>query len=341
MPRLSPVNQARWARFRHNRRGYWSLWLFLILFTCSLFSELLANDKPLLVQYRGSLYVPFLKDYTEQQFGGTFSTSADYQDPWLQKQLADNGWVIRAPVHFGATSINFATDRPFPSPPSSTNWLGTDANGGDVLARILYGTRISVLFGLMLTLCSSVMGVLAGALQGYYGGKVDLWGQRFIEVWSGMPTLFLIILLSSVVQPNFWWLLAITVLFGWMALVGVVRAEFLRTRNFDYIRAAQALGVSDRGIIFRHMLPNAMVATLTFLPFILCSSITTLTSLDFLGFGLPLGSPSLGELLLQGKNNLQAPWLGITAFLSVAVLLSLLIFIGEAVRDAFDPNKAV
>ena len=240
-----------------------------------------------------------------------------------------------------ATSINFSTDKPFPSPPSRQNWLGTDANGGDVLARILYGTRISVLFGLMLTLCSSVMGVLAGALQGYYGGKVDLWGQRFIEVWSGMPTLFLIILLSSVVQPNFWWLLAITVLFGWMSLVGVVRAEFLRTRNFDYIRAAQALGVSDRSIILRHMLPNAMVATLTFLPFILCSSITTLTSLDFLGFGLPLGSPSLGELLLQGKNNLQAPWLGITAFLSVAILLSLLIFIGEAVRDAFDPNKAV
>ncbi len=302
--------------------------------------------------------------------------------------LENNGWVLWAPIRFGATSINFATDKPFPSPPSRQNWLGTDANGGDVLARILYGTRISVLFGLMLTLCSSVMGVLAGALQGYYGGKVDLWGQRFIEVWSGMPTLFLIILLSSVVQPNFWWLLAITVLFGWMSLVGVVRAEFLRTRNFDYIRAAQALGVSDRSLILRHMLPNAMVATLTFLPFILCSSITTLTSLDFLGFGLPLGSPSLGELLLQGKNNLQAPWLGflpfilcssittltsldflgfglplgspslgelllqgknnlqapwlgITAFLSVAILLSLLIFIGEAVRDAFDPNKAV
>ncbi|WP_096990049.1 microcin C ABC transporter permease [Escherichia coli] len=280
MSRLSPVNQARWARFRHNRRGYWSLWIFLVLFGLSLCSELIANDKPLLVRYDGSWYFPLLKNYSESDFGGP-------------------------------------------------------------LARILYGTRISVLFGLMLTLCSSVMGVLAGALQGYYGGKVDLWGQRFIEVWSGMPTLFLIILLSSVVQPNFWWLLAITVLFGWMSLVGVVRAEFLRTRNFDYIRAAQALGVSDRSIILRHMLPNAMVATLTFLPFILCSSITTLTSLDFLGFGLPLGSPSLGELLLQGKNNLQAPWLGITAFLSVAILLSLLIFIGEAVRDAFDPNKAV
>lgn len=338
---FSPVNQARWARFRHNRRGYWSLWLFLILFLCSLGAELLANDRPLLVQYRGQLYVPVLKNYTEQTFGGAFATAADYQDPWLQQQLATHGWALWPPVRFGATTINFASTVPFPSPPSASNWLGTDANGGDVLARILYGTRISVLFCLLLTLFSSVLGVLAGAIQGYYGGKIDLWGQRFIEVWSGMPTLFLIILLSSVVQPGFWWLLAITVLFGWMTLVGVVRAEFLRTRNYDYVRAAQALGVSDRQIILRHMLPNAMVATLTFLPFILCSSITTLTSLDFLGFGLPLGSPSLGELLLQGKNNLQAPWLGIAAFLSVAVLLTLLIFIGEAVRDAFDPSKAV
>ncbi len=337
MRRLSHVNQARWARFRHNRRGYWSLWIFAVIFVLSLGSELIANDKPLLVHYQNRWYAPVLKDYSETAFGGEFATPADYQDPWLQQQIATHGWALWAPIRFGATSINFATDAPFPSPPSAQNWLGTDANGSDVLARILYGTRISVLFGLMLTLCSSVVGVLAGALQGYYGGKIDLWGQRFIEVWSGMPTLFLIILLSSVIQPNFWWLLAITVIFGWMSLVGVVRAEFLRTRNFDYIRAAQALGVGDRGIIFRHMLPNAMVATLTFLPFILCGSITTLTSLDFLGFGLPLGSPSLGELLLQGKNNLQAPWLGIAAFLSVAVLLS----IGEAVRDAFDPNKAL
>jgi len=341
MRRLSHVNQARWARFRHNRRGYWSLWIFAVIFVLSLGSELIANDKPLLVHYQNRWYAPVLKDYSETAFGGEFATPADYQDPWLQQQIATHGWALWAPIRFGATSINFATDAPFPSPPSAQNWLGTDANGSDVLARILYGTRISVLFGLMLTLCSSVVGVLAGALQGYYGGKIDLWSQRFIEVWSGMPTLFLIILLSSVIQPNFWWLLAITVIFGWMSLVGVVRAEFLRTRNFDYIRAAQALGVGDRGIIFRHMLPNAMVATLTFLPFILCGSITTLTSLDFLGFGLPLGSPSLGELLLQGKNNLQAPWLGIAAFLSVAVLLSLLIFIGEAVRDAFDPNKAL
>lgn len=338
---LSYVNQARWTRFRHNRRGYWSLWIFLIIFLCSLFAELIANDKPLLVRYEGKWFVPVIFNYSESDFGGPFATAADYQDPWLQKQLNDHGWMLQAPIRFGARSINYASDRPFPAPPSKQNWLGTDANGGDVLARILYGTRISLLFGLMLTLFSSVIGVLAGAIQGYYGGKIDLWGQRLIEVWSGMPTLFLIILLSSVVQPGFWWLLAITVLFGWMSLVGIVRAEFLRTRNFDYIRAAQALGVSDRHIMLRHMLPNAMVATLTFLPFILCSSISTLTSLDFLGFGLPLGSPSLGELLLQGKNNLQAPWLGIAAFLSVAVLLSLLIFIGEAVRDAFDPDKAV
>lgn len=231
---LSPVNQARWARFRHNRRGYLSLWLFMLLFVASLCAELIANDRPLLVQYRGSLYVPALKNYSETTFGGPFATAADYQDPWLQKQLDDNGWVLWAPIRFGATTIDFATQTPFPSPPSTRNWLGTDANGGDVLARILYGTRISILFGLLLTFFSSVLGVLAGAIQGYYGGKIDLWGQRFIEVWSGMPTLFLIILLSSVVQPGFWWLLAITVLFGWMALVGVVRAEFLHTRNYAF-----------------------------------------------------------------------------------------------------------
>lgn len=339
MSRLSPVNQARWARFRRNRRGFWSLWIFAVIFVLSLASELIANDRPLVAHYQDRWFFPALVNYSESDFGGPLATRANYKDPWLAQRIEQHGWILWAPIRFGANSINYATDLPFPSPPSAQNWLGTDANGGDVLARILYGTRISILFGLMLTLCSSVIGVTAGAIQGYYGGKVDLWGQRFIEVWSGMPTLFLIILLSSVVQPNFWWLLAITVIFGWMSLVGVVRAEFLRTRNFDYIRAAQALGVSDRAIMWRHMLPNAMVATLTFLPFILCGSITTLTSLDFLGFGLPLGSPSLGELLLQGKNNLQAPWLGITAFFSLAILLSLLIFIGEAVRDAFDPSK--
>lgn len=340
MSRLSPVNQMRWARFRHNRRGYWSLWIFLVLFILSLFAELVANDRPLVAHLDGRWYFPVVKTYSESDFGGPFASAADYQDPWLRQRLDDHGWAIWPPVHFSGSSIHFASRQPFPSPPSSENWLGTDANGGDVLARTLYGTRISVLFGLMLTLFSSVIGVTVGAIQGYYGGKIDLLGQRFIEIWSGMPTLFLIILLSSVVQPDFWWLLGITVLFGWMSLVGVVRAEFLRTRNYDYIRAAQALGVSDRSIIFRHMLPNAMVATLTFLPFILCGSIALLTSLDFLGFGLPPGSASLGELLLQGKNNLQAPWLGLTAFFSLAILLSLLIFIGEAVRDAFDPSKA-
>lgn len=339
MSHLSPVNQARWARFRQNRRGYWSLWIFTLVFVLCLGAELLANNKPLLVHYQDRTLFPLLFNYSETDFGGPLASTADYQDPWLKSRIEQQGWAIWAPVRFGDGTINFASNVPFPSPPSFTNWLGTDANGGDVLARLLYGTRISLLFGLMLTLVSSVIGIVIGACQGYYGGRVDLWGQRMIEVWSGMPTLFLIILLSSVIQPGFWWLLAITVLFGWMQLVGVVRAEFLRTRNFDYIRAAQALGVSDRKIMLRHMLPNAMVATLTYLPFILCGSITTLTSLDFLGFGLPLGSPSLGELLLQGKNNLQAPWLGITAFFTLAIVLSLLIFIGEAVRDAFDPSK--
>jgi microcin C transport system permease protein len=337
--RLSPLNQQRWQRFRHNRRGYWSLWIFLIIFLLSMGAELIANDKPLLVHYQQRWTVPLLFDYSETDYGGVLATAADYQDPWLRQRIEQSGWAIWAPIRFSDSTINFATEVPFPSPPSAQNWLGTDANGGDVMARLLYGTRISLLFGLMLTLFSSIIGIVVGAVQGYFGGRIDLIGQRLIEVWSGMPALFLLILLSSVIQPGFWWLLLVTVAFGWMSLVSVVRAEFLRTRNFDYIRAAQALGVSDGRIMLRHMLPNAMVATLTFLPFILCGSITTLTSLDFLGFGLPLGSPSLGELLLQGKNNLQAPWLGLAGFFTLAILLSLLIFIGEAVRDAFDPGK--
>lgn len=339
--RLSPVNQQRWLRFRHNRRGYWSLWIFLVIFALSLGADLLANEKPLLVRYQQRWFVPLLVSYSESDFGGALPTAADYQDPWLQKRLAQQGWALWAPIRFSDSTINFATSTPFPSPPSAQNWLGTDASGGDVLARLLYGTRISLLFGILLTLLSSVIGIIVGAVQGYFGGRIDLIGQRVIEVWSGMPALFLLILLSSVIQPNFWWLLLVTVIFGWMGLVSVVRAEFLRTRNFDYIRAARALGVSDGRIMLRHMLPNAMVATLTFLPFILCGSIATLTSLDFLGFGLPVGSPSLGELLLQGKNNLQAPWLGLAGFFTLAILLSLLIFIGEAVRDAFDPARGV
>ncbi|MBD8251890.1 microcin C ABC transporter permease [Pantoea agglomerans] len=336
---LSPLNQQRWQRFRHNRRGYWSLWIFLIIFLLSMGAELIANDKPLLVRYQQRWTVPLLFDYSETDYGGVLATAADYQDPWLRQRIEQSGWAIWAPIRFSDSTINFATEVPFPSPPSAQNWLGTDTNGGDVMARLLYGTRISLLFGLMLTLFSSIIGIVVGAVQGYFGGRIDLIGQRLIEVWSGMPALFLLILLSSVIQPGFWWLLLVTVAFGWMSLVSVVRAEFLRTRNFDYIRAAQALGVSDGRIMLRHMLPNAMVATLTFLPFILCGSITTLTSLDFLGFGLPLGSPSLGELLLQGKNNLQAPWLGLAGFFTLAILLSLLIFIGEAVRDAFAPGK--
>lgn len=337
--KLNPINQARWQRFKTNRRGYWSMWIFLLVFIMSLGSELIANDKPLLLRYDQHWYTPFLVNYPETTFGGDFKTATDYQDPLIRSNIEQHGWAIWAPIRYSYSSINFATEVPFPSPPSAQHWLGTNENGNDILAQVLYGLRVSILFGLMLTVLSSVIGITVGATQGFYGGKVDLIGQRFIEVWSGMPTLFLIILLSSVVQPNFWWLLAITVIFGWMGLVGVVRAEFLRTRNFDYIRAARAMGVSDRTIMLRHMLPNAMVATLTFLPFILCGAITTLTSLDFLGFGLPTGSPSLGSLLLQGKNNLQAPWLGITAFAVLAILLSLLIFMFEAVRDAFDPSK--
>lgn len=340
MSRLSPINQARWARFTANRRGYWSLWIFLVLFVISLFAELIANDKPLLVRFDNRFYAPLLIDYPETTFGGEFATTADFRDPYIAERIAQHGWALWPPIRYRYDTINFATERSFPTPPSQQNWLGTDSQGKDVVAQVLYGFRISLLFGLSLTLLSSLIGIVVGATQGYYGGRLDLWGQRFIEVWSGMPTLFLIILLSSVIQPDFWWLLGITILFGWMSLVGVVRAEFLRTRNFDYIRAAQAMGVSDRVIMFRAMLPNAMVATLTYLPFILCGSITTLTSLDFLGFGLPPGSPSLGTLLLEGKNNLQAPWLGITVFMVLAILLSLLIFIGEAVRDAFDPSKA-
>lgn len=337
--KLNPINQARWQRFKTNRRGYWSMWIFLLVFIMSLGSELIANDKPLLLRYDQHWYTPFLVNYPETTFGGDFKTATDYQDPLIRSNIEQHGWAIWAPIRYSYNSINFATEVPFPSPPSVHHWLGTNENGNDILAQVLYGLRVSILFGLMLTVLSSVIGITVGATQGFYGGKVDLIGQRFIEVWSGMPTLFLIILLSSVVQPNFWWLLAITVIFGWMGLVGVVRAEFLRTRNFDYIRAARAMGVGDRTIMLRHMLPNAMVATLTFLPFILCGAITTLTSLDFLGFGLPTGSPSLGSLLLQGKNNLQAPWLGITAFAVLAILLSLLIFMFEAVRDAFDPSK--
>jgi len=337
--RLTPLTRRRLANFRANRRGFWSLWIFLALFVVSLGAEFIANDRPLLVSYEGHLYFPIFADYSEKTFGGDLDIEADYRDPDLTGHIREHGWSIWPLIPFSYQTINYNLPSPAPSPPDRVNWLGTDDQGRDVLARLIYGFRISVLFGLALTVASSVIGVAAGAIQGYYGGLTDLLFQRFIEVWSGLPVLFLLIILSSIVQPNFWWLLGIMLLFSWMSLVDLVRAEFLRARNFDYVRAARALGVSNPVIIWRHVLPNAMVATLTFLPFILNGSITTLTSLDFLGFGLPPGSPSLGELLAQGKNNLQAPWLGFTSFFVLAVMLSLLIFVGEAVRDAFDPRK--
>jgi microcin C transport system permease protein len=338
---LSPLNRRRLHNFHANRRGYWSLWLFLGLFTISLFAEFIANDKPLLVRYDGGWYFPVFNAYEETTFGGDLPTEADYRDPYLMQRIEEKGWMLWPPVRYGYDTINYNLPVPAPAPPSRENWLGTDDQGRDVVARTLYGFRISVLFGLTLTLLSSLIGVVAGAVQGYFGGWVDLTFQRFIEIWSGLPVLYLLIILASVVEPNFWWLLGLMLLFSWISLVGVVRAEFLRGRNFDYVRAARALGVSNVTIMFRHVLPNAMVATITFLPFILNGSITTLTSLDFLGFGLPPGSPSLGELLAQGKANLQAPWLGITAFMVLAVMLSLLIFVGEAARDAFDPRKTL
>jgi microcin C transport system permease protein len=337
--RVSPLTRRRFANFRANRRGFWSLWIFLALFVVSLFAEFIANDRPIVVSYAGHLYFPIFANYPETTFGGEFPTEADYRDPYVKKRIEAKGWIVWPLIPFHYDTINYALKQPAPSPPDSVDWLGTDDQGRDVLARLIYGFRISTLFGLTLTILSSIIGIAAGAIQGYYGGLVDLSFQRFIELWSNIPTLFLLIILSSFVQPNFWWLLGIMLALSWMQLVDLVRAEFLRARNFDYVRAARALGVRNPVIMVRHVLPNAMVSTLTFMPFILNGSITTLTSLDFLGFGLPPGSPSLGELLLQGKNNITAPWLGLTGFFVLALMLSLLTFIGEAVRDAFDPRK--
>ena len=336
---LTPLSKRRLINFRANKRGYWSLWIFIGLFVTSLFAEVIANDKPILVQFADELYVPVFIDYPETVFGGFLETTAEYADPEVREMIEEKGWIIWPMIHFSYDTVNYELTVPAPAPPSSLNWLGTDDQGRDVAARLIYGFRISVLFGLTLTLFSSVIGIASGAVQGFFGGLTDLLFQRFIEIWSGLPTLYLLIILASVVEPNFWWLLSLMLMFSWMTLVGVVRAEFLRARNLDYVRAAKALGVDDWTIMFKHILPNAMVATVTFLPFILNGSITTLTALDFLGFGLPAGSPSLGELLNQGKANLQAPWLGLTAFFVLAVMLSLLIFVGEAVRDAFDPRK--
>lgn len=359
---LSPLNQRRLRNFKTNRRGYISLWLFAILFFVTLFAELIANDRPLLVSYKGELLFPLVSDYPESKFGG-FLPVTKFRDPFIQEEIEGNGWILWAPVRYSYRTVNLDLPRPAPAPPSwllekeercapydngindanctlgNWNWLGTDDSGRDVLARLIYGFRISVLFGLTLTLFSSVIGVAAGAVQGYFGGLTDLLFQRFIEIWTSVPQLYLLLIIAAIITPSFWILLGILLLFSWVALVGVVRAEFLRARNFEYVSAARALGVSNRTIMMRHLLPNAMVATLTFMPFILNGSITTLTSLDFLGFGLPPGSPSLGELLAQGKKHWEAPWLGLTGFFSISIMLSLLIFIGEAVRDAFDPRK--
>ena len=336
---LSSVNKRRLANFYSNKRGYVSSKIILIILVMTFFSEFIANDKPLLISFKDHLYYPIIFDYQEIEFGGDFLTLADYRDPYLEDLINENGWLLWPPVRYSFDTINYGLDKPAPSPPSKENWLGTDSQARDVFARLLYGLRVSLIFGFVLTIISSVLGVIAGAVQGYFGGWFDLFFQRFIEIWSGLPQLFILIIVSSFLTPGFWTLLIILLLFSWTSLVPVVRAEFLRTRNLDYILAAKSLGISDGSIMIRHVLPNAMVATLTFLPFILSSSIIALTSLDFLGLGLPPGSPSLGEMLRQGKDNLHAPWLGITAFLTLALTLTLLVFVGEAIRDAFDPRK--
>ena len=335
---MSPITRRRIIQFRANRRGFWSLWIFLGIFLISLFAEGVANDKPLLVIFEDRLYFPVIETVLESEYGGEFATEAEYRDDYVRELIENKGSIHWPLIRYSYDTINYNLPSPAPSFPTKENWIGTDDQGRDVVARLIYGFRISVIFGLVLTILSSIVGVAAGAVQGYFGGRIDILGQRFIEIWSGLPVLFLLIILSSFVEPNFWWLLLIMLLFSWMGLVGVVRAEFLRGRNLEYVRAARALGMSHFRIMSRHILPNAMVATMTFMPFILSGSITTLTALDFLGFGLPPGSPSLGELLAQGKANLHAPWLGISGFAVISLQLSLLVFIGEGVRDAFDPR---
>lgn len=331
--------QRRIHNFKTNKRAYLSLSIFLSLFIISLLSDFIANDKPLIVRFDKRLYFPIFKDYLETDFGGELELEVEYHDPFIQELIDERGWMLWPPIPYRYDTIDYSLDVPAPAPPSGTHWLGTDDRGHDVVALVLYGFRLSVLFGLILTIFSSVIGITAGAVQGYFGGLIDLIFQRFIEIWSSFPSLYLIIIITSIIQPTFGLLLIILLMFRWLSLVGVVRAEFLRVRNFEFVKAARALGVRNSTIIFRHILPNAMVSTLTFLPFILNGSIIALTSLDFLGFGLPPGSPSLGRLLAQGKANLHAPWLGITSFVVLSVMFSLLIFIGEGVRDAFDPRK--
>ena len=336
---ISPLNQRRFNNFKSNKRGWYSFWIFSFLFLISIFADFIANDKPLLVHYDNAFYLPIVHEYPETIFGGDFETEADYRDPFVKKLINSNGWIIMPIIPYSYNTIIRDLNVPAPAPPSQKNWLGTDDQARDVLARLIYGFRISILFGFTLTFFSMIIGVSAGAVQGYFGGKTDLFFQRFMEIWSAIPTLYVLIILASIVQPNFWWLLIILLIFSWMGYVGVVRAEFLRARNFDYVRAAKALGVSNSTIMFRHLLPNATVATITFLPFSLSASVTALSGLDFLGFGLPPGSASLGEMVNQGRNNLQAPWLGLTSFFTLGLMLGLLVFVGEAIRDALDPRK--
>ncbi|UIJ74859.1 ABC transporter permease [Acinetobacter sp. SH20PTE14] len=336
---MSPIMQARFQRFKENKLGFTCFISFALIFMLSLAVEFIANDKPLLVKYDDSLYVPVLKSYPETAFGGVFETEADYKDPVVQQLIDDKGWAVWPLIKFSYQTPNLELAVPVPSAPTAQNWLGTDDQGRDVLARILYGLRVSLLFGFALTFASAILGIIVGAIQGYYGGWLDLIGQRILEVWGGLPMLFMVMILVSMFTPSVYWLFVIMLLFGWPTLVGLVRAEFLRARNFDYVRAARSLGVTDSTIIFRHILPNAMSSSLSQLPFMLTANITALTALDFLGYGLPPDAASLGELLLQGKNNLNAPWLALSGFFTLAIVLSLLIYIGEATRNAFDPRR--
>ncbi|NHB57818.1 ABC transporter permease [Acinetobacter shaoyimingii] len=336
---MSPIMQARVKRFKRNKLGFCCFILFAVIFILSCMAELIANDKPIVVKYDQQYYFPVFKSYPETTFGGVFETEADYKDPAVEQLIQAKGWSVWPLIHYSYQTPNFALAEPVPSPPTSQNLLGTDDQGRDVLTRILYGLRVSLLFGLALTLFASLIGIIVGAIQGYYGGWVDLIGQRILEVWGGLPTLFMVMILVSMFTPSVYWLFVIMLIFGWPALVGLVRAEFLRARNLDYVRAARSLGVKDSTIMFRHILPNAMSSTLSQLPFMLTANITALTALDFLGYGLPADAASLGELLLQGKNNLNAPWLALSGFFTLAIVLSLLIYIGEATRDAFDPRR--
>ena len=336
---MNERTRQRWNKFKANRRGFYAFVVFCVVLVLTSMADFIANDKPIVIRYNGEWYFPIFRQYPETVFGGTFKTTADYKDPYLQKKINEKGFFIMPPIKYSYDTINYNLPTPAPSAPTRENWLGTDDLGRDVLARLIYGMRYSLLFGLILTALSSAIGIFAGAVQGYFGGKIDLFAQRFLEIWGSLPQLFVLIIVSSLIVPGFWTLLFVLLLFSWTALVPVVRAEFLRARNFDYVRAAYALGVPHLKIIFRHVFPNAMVATLTYLPFILSGAVVSLTALDFLGFGLPPGSPSLGDLVRQGKENLQAPWLAASAFVSLAFLLTALVFIGEAVRDAFDPRK--